>query len=73
MLASLATGRWLDDVEASLPLDGGDGYASVTLSGTEKAAAEALKKRTMSDPNKDPLTGADLAPGPGAGTTTQKK
>jgi Mn-containing catalase len=62
----------LDDVEGAIPLDGGDGLASVSLSSAEKSAAEALLKRTMSDPNKDPLTGADLAPGPGAGTTTQR-
>ena len=57
----------LDDVESRLPLDGGDGFASVKLKGPEKKAVDALAKRTMSDPDSDPQTGAALGAGPGAG------
>lgn len=61
-----------DDVAGSIPLDGGDGLASVKLKAAEKKAVDALAKRTMSDPESDPLTGADLGAGPGAGTTTKQ-
>ncbi|MDB5596401.1 MAG: Mn-containing catalase [Hyphomicrobiales bacterium] len=65
--------RRLEDVEGSIPLDGGDGMASVKLSATEKKAADALFMRTMSDPESNPLTGADLGAGPGAGNTSVPK
>jgi len=60
----------LDDIEGAIPLDGGDGLATVKLSATEKTAVAALAKRTKSNPKADPLTGADLGAGPGAGKTT---
>jgi Mn-containing catalase len=63
----------LDDVEGNLPVDGGDGQASVKLSAAEKKDAAAMMKRTASDPSSDPLTGADLGAGPGAGSTTRTK
>jgi len=63
----------LNDIESALPLDGGDGMASVNLKGSDKAAVAALAKRTMSNPGADPLTGADLGAGPGAGSTTKRK
>ncbi|TWB13745.1 Mn-containing catalase [Nitrospirillum amazonense] len=58
-------GAWqrLDDVEGSLPLDGGDGLPSVTLTDAQKEAARALMARTMSNPESDPVTGADLGSG----------
>ncbi|WP_044559672.1 manganese catalase family protein [Azospirillum sp. B4] len=58
-------GKWqrLDDVEGGIPLDGGDGLASVTLSGEEEDAIEALTARTMSNPEADPMTGAELGEG----------
>jgi Mn-containing catalase len=62
----------LDRIEESIPLDGGDGMATVTLKGRERQAAEAMLERTMSDPDRDPLTGADLGAGPGAGSTTPR-
>jgi Mn-containing catalase len=62
----------LDIVEEDLPLDGGDGMASVKLKPAEKKAAEALAERTLSNPDGDPLTGADLGAGPGAGSTTRR-
>src|ERR1700712_295357 len=65
-------GQWerVDDIEDQIPLDGGDGLASVKLKRPEQAALKAMSKRTLSDPGSDPLTGADLGAGPGAGTTT---
>jgi Mn-containing catalase len=57
----------LDDIESALPLDGGDGLASVKLKAAEKKAVDALAQRTMSDPDVDPTTGAELGAGPGAG------
>jgi Mn-containing catalase len=60
----------VDDIEDQIPLDGGDGLASVKLKRPEQAALKAMAKRTLSDPGADPVTGADLGAGPGAGTTT---
>jgi Mn-containing catalase len=63
----------LDRVEEHLPLDGGDGLASVKLKPAEKQAVKALAERTSSDVESNPLTGADLGAGPGAGATTERK
>jgi Mn-containing catalase len=63
----------LDQVEENIPLDGGDGMASVKLSAKEKNAVNALAERTMSDPECDPLTGADLGAGDGAGSTGSRR
>jgi len=60
----------LDDIESRLPLDGGDGMASVKQSAADKKLAAALAARTASNPSSNPMTGADLGAGPGAGTTT---
>jgi Mn-containing catalase len=62
----------LDLVEENLPLDGGEGTASVKLKAADKKTVEALAERTMSNPEVDALTGADLGAGPGAGTTTPR-
>jgi Mn-containing catalase len=59
----------IDDVEANLPVDGGDGKASVTLDAADKKAADAARKRLASDAAVNPITGADLGAGPGAGKT----
>ena len=50
-------------------VDGGGGGASVKVSKQEAAALEALAARTASRATVDPLTGADLGAGPGAGRT----
>jgi Mn-containing catalase len=57
--------KWerVDDVEKAIPVDGGEGVASVKLSATEKKIATALAKRTQSDPELDPLTGAEIGSG----------
>jgi Mn-containing catalase len=57
----------VDDVAANLPFDGGNGQATVQLSAEQLAIAQALAKRTLSDPQATPTTGADLGAGPGAG------
>jgi Mn-containing catalase len=56
-----------DDLTTAIPLDGGDGTASVRLNKPDEAIIVALAKRTMSDPAANPTTGADLGAGPGAG------
>ena len=74
------TGSWnegeqwvrVDDVLANLPADGGDGTATVKLSKADAAVAEALARRTMSAPDGNPATGADLGAGPGAGRMTDE-
>lgn len=59
----------MDDVPGSIPVDGGDGLASVTLKGQELKDNKAAAKRTQSDSAANPTTGADLGAGPGAGKT----
>jgi Mn-containing catalase len=57
----------VDDVASAIPLDDGDGMATVDLTGDDEAVVKALAKRTKSDPAANPTTGADLGAGPGAG------
>ena len=69
------TGPWnsgdewdrVDDLGQVMPVDGGDGTASVVLGRTDKKVALKMAERTMSDPASDPTTGAELGAGPGAG------
>lgn len=71
------TGPWnsgeewdrIDDLQTVMPVDGGDGTASVTLSAKDKKVASKMAERTMSDPSSDPVTGAEIGAGPGAGRT----
>ncbi|WP_420140987.1 manganese catalase family protein [Sphingomonas sp.] len=73
-----ATGPWnsgpqwerIDDLSQSLPIDGGDGTATVALGSGDTQLLDKLAARTMSDPNSDPVTGVDLGAGPGAGRVT---
>jgi Mn-containing catalase len=51
-------------------VDGGDGQASTQLTPEEKAAVLAMAARSKSATNGNPITGADLGAGPGAGKTT---
>lgn len=70
-----ATGPWnegeqwerIDDIEGNLPLDGGDGDATVVLNKAETKDYAAMARRLASDPAATPVTGADLGGGPGAG------
>lgn len=74
-----ASGPWndgdqwepVDDRERQAAVDGGDGTASVRMQDIEEGAVEAFAIRTQSDPTANPVTGADLGAGPGAGTTTR--
>jgi Mn-containing catalase len=51
-------------VEEPTPaVDGGDGMASVKLSAEDDALLMDMKARTMSDPDSNPVTGADLGAG----------
>jgi len=59
----------VEDRDAQSAVDGGDGSASVALKPSQQAALEAFSKRTASEPEGDPTTGADLGAGPGAGAT----
>jgi Mn-containing catalase len=61
----------VDELEAPLPADGGDGEATVQLDSTDATALKALAIRTTSQPGGDPKTGADLGAGPGAGRVTR--
>jgi Mn-containing catalase len=59
----------IDDLSRALPVDGGDGQCHVNLKPDEQAAIKALMQRQASSLDQDPLTGADLGAGPGAGRT----
>lgn len=59
----------VNDRDAQSALDGGDGDCSVVLSDKEQLALDAMSLRTASDPEEDPITGAELATGLGAGAT----
>ncbi|MFN3932051.1 MAG: manganese catalase family protein [Brevundimonas sp.] len=63
----------VDDRDAQAAVDGGDGGASVNLTGKAASTVQAMAERLASDPESDPITGADLGVGPGAGTTTQAR
>ncbi len=57
----------MDDITDNLPVDGGDGQASVQLGERDMQDYSAMTARLQSDPNASPVTGADLGGGPGAG------
>ncbi|TGX54824.1 manganese catalase family protein [Sphingomonas gei] len=59
----------IDDLEQAMPIDDGDGTATVKLDKDDKAALKQMMLRNQSDPTSDPTTGADLGAGPGAGKT----
>ena len=61
----------IDDLTQKLPVDGGDGVATVKLSIKEQETEKAMAARLRSDARVDPITGADLGAGPGAGRTTR--
>lgn len=60
-------GRNLELVEEPpVPVDGGDGTASVQLDNAQSKALDAMKRRLRSDPGSDPTTGAELGGAPSA-------
>jgi Mn-containing catalase len=72
------TGPWnsgdqwdrIDDLTQVMPADGGTGMPTVELGSDDLKAFNKLSVRTMSDPSANPMTGADLGAGPGAGRTS---
>jgi manganese catalase len=62
------TFQYVSDRAKQVAVDGGDGYASVRLSKEELAILDKLRQRTQSDPNSNPVTGADI----GRGVTGEK-
>lgn len=73
-----ASGPWnsgdnwevISDRDAQVAVDGGDGTASVKLPAKDAKVLASLATRTQSDPNLDPVTGAELGAGPGAGAVS---
>lgn len=57
----------IDDRAETIPIDGGDGTASVKLNAADRKANAKLAARTLSDPSSDAITWVDLGAGPGAG------
>ncbi|MDT9599298.1 manganese catalase family protein [Sphingosinicella rhizophila] len=62
----------IDDLEETMPIDAGDGTATVGLPKADLKLLEKLATRTKSDPASNPTTGVDLGAGPGAGKTTDR-
>jgi Mn-containing catalase len=50
----------LDDVVGGIPVDGGNGDASVGLTASEQSDLSSFAARTMSNPYSNPTTGAEL-------------
>lgn len=61
--------EYISDREKQAAVDGGDGLPAVKLNPKEQKLLEQLTTRTKSNLDKDPITGADLGAGPGAGKT----
>lgn len=74
-----ATGPWnsgdewdrIDNIAASIPVDGGDGLATVMMPAESMQTHGEMAERLRSDSSTNPTTGADLGAGPGAGRTKQ--
>ena len=62
----------IDDLDKTMPIDGGDGNATVVLEEQESETLNQLAARTLSDPEGDPETGVDLGAGVGAGRITDE-
>jgi Mn-containing catalase len=60
----------VDDLEQVMPVDDGDGLATVKLTKAEAAVVKKVAARTQSDVTSDPTTGVDLGAGEGAGKIT---
>ncbi len=52
--------RRMDDIIGAIPVDGGDGNASVGLTSAEQSDLSSFAARTLSNPMSDPTTGAEL-------------
>jgi len=62
--------EFVDAREDQAAVDGGDGMATVEMDSDDLEVLETAAARTASNPAINPITGADLGAGPGAGTTT---
>ncbi|MES2353661.1 MAG: manganese catalase family protein [Pseudomonadota bacterium] len=62
--------EFISDGAQLKPADGGDGSARVKVTQEELDRVNQAALRTRSDPMSNPVTGADLGAGPGAGSTT---
>ena len=52
--------EYVSDGEEQIPVDGGDGLAQVKLTAKEVKTVKAMAERTKSDPDSNPITGAEL-------------
>jgi Mn-containing catalase len=59
--------QFVSDREQQAAVDGGSGDASVMLSDKEAEVLNAMAVRTQSNPNADPLTGAEIGMAAGNG------
>jgi len=61
--------KWqvISDRNQQAAVDGGDGSATVGVTAGEESLLNQMASRTMSDPDADPLTGAELGAGTRAG------
>jgi Mn-containing catalase len=66
------TWEYVEDLADMTPVDEGDGTASVQVSAREKELLATAAQRSMSDPSRDPVTGAEIGAGPGAGANAEK-
>lgn len=62
--------EFVDAREEQAAVDGGDGMATVEMDQKDLEVLETAAARTASNPAINPITGADLGAGPGAGATT---
>lgn len=63
--------QYVNDRDEQGAVDGADGSATVNLSAVEIALLKKHARRTKSAKEGDPLTGADLGAGPGAGSVSR--
>jgi Mn-containing catalase len=63
--------EFVSDLERMEPAGGGDGMASVKMKSDETKLVEAAASRSTSDTTIDPVTGAEIGAGPGAGANAE--
>lgn len=63
--------QFVSDPADQMAVDGGNGEAQVDLDSDEVATLKQMATRTMSNPSRDPLTGAELGMGMGGGAGGQ--
>jgi Mn-containing catalase len=63
--------EFVTERDRMVPVDDGDGHAHVKLTRAEAGLVGSAAGRTKSDPDCDPITGAELGAGPGAGQNAE--